>query len=59
MNSLGKSVSEKWLIDWSIMAWRLSSNISSIFRTGTSSIIYKNYIEMGEGMDQLKNEYHW
>jgi hypothetical protein len=37
-----------------IIAQRSASSISAIFRTRTSSIIYKNYITIREGMGQLK-----
>ena len=41
----------RWLIDW-LIDWRQASSISAIFGKRTRSIIYKNYIEMREGMDQ-------
>ena len=36
-------------IDWPNIAWRPARSISAIFRT-SSSLLYKNYIEMMEGM---------
>ena len=41
------------MIDW-LIDWRQASSISAIFGKRARSIIhvYKNYIEMREGMDQ-------
>jgi hypothetical protein len=41
------------LIGWFILVHRSgASSISAIFRTRTSSVILKNYVEMSEGMGQ-------
>jgi len=43
--------------DGLIIAKPPASSISAIFRIRTSSIIYKNYIEMREGIDKQVNDF--